>query len=297
LSPLRDSNLILAINSFHGRPHLSRSFCFTSARWKAVTKKNLSPDAYAKAQRKRYEAAWALRRQLRAKPVDPQEAIHGEPTPFLASFTNLNLSNEPESTSSQAPLNYSLTPDEIYNQLATSRFLLSPSKALPVPTGNTANDTPKDENNAKGSAVEDAEGARHLRAEEALRRITALDHGSSADRLHWNVKRCIETFGRHNTDNVLEVGTGTGPNRIPRIGKDTGSSEVQIAILTAKIQVIAKNFKNKDKANKKNLRQMLHKRQKLLRYLHGKERGGPRWQSLVQTLGLTDAAWREQISI
>ncbi|EHK99749.1 putative 30S ribosomal protein S15 [Glarea lozoyensis 74030] len=87
----------------------------------------------------------------------------------------------------------------------------------------------------------------------------------------------------------------------PRAGPDTGSSEVQIAILTAKIKVLADQLEkkggNKDKVNKRNLRIMVHKRQKHLNYLRRKERGSDRWQNLISTLGLTEGTYKGEISL
>lgn len=52
-----------------------------------------------------------------------------------------------------------------------------------------------------------------------------------------------------------------------------------------------------DKVNKRNLRLLVHRRQKLLRYLERKERGGPRFQNVVDVLGLTEGMWRGEISL
>ena len=145
----------------------------------------------------------------------------------------------------------------------------------------------------------------HDIAQEALKRISSLSLGSSKDRLRVNTQRCIETFGRHNTDQTLPArptseaaGNKTG---FPRIGQDTGSSEVQIAILTAKIRALADGLELRgtpsDKMNKRNLRLLVHRRAKLMNYLRRKERGGPRWQNLVDTLGLTDGTWKGEISL
>lgn len=84
------------------------------------------------------------------------------------------------------------------------------------------------------------------------------------------------------------------------MGPDTGSSEVQIAILTAKIKTVADFLATRgkgDKHNKRNLRLLVHRRQKLLQYLRRKERGGPRWQHCIETLGLTEGTWRGEISL
>ena len=129
--------------------------------------------------------------------------------------------------------------------------------------------------------------------------------------------------GRHNTDERLgtqkasvaateattddasrigEVAAAPGQSvrDLERVGPDTGSSEVQIAILTAKIKKLADEQEGKasqDKVNKRNLRLLVHRRQKLLKYFLKKSRGGPRWQHLIETLGLTPATWQGEISM
>jgi len=111
---------------------------------------------------------------------------------------------------------------------------------------------------------------------------------------------CIDTFGRHNTDSILpkDPGAPETSNKMPRAGPDTGSSEVQAAILTVKIRTLAKMLEttsNKDKHNKRNLRLLVHKRQKLLKYLKRKERGGVRWRNVMDALGLDDAAIQNEL--
>lgn len=98
--------------------------------------------------------------------------------------------------------------------------------------------------------------------------------------------------------NPTDTDTPTG--KTPRAGADTGSSEVQIAILTAKIRVLADRYEGvnrNDKVNKRNLRLLLHRRQKLLKYMERKERGGERWQYMLGMLGLTEATWRGQLEV
>jgi ribosomal protein S15 len=150
----------------------------------------------------------------------------------------------------------------------------------------------------------------HLRATTALARIVSLANASQKDKTRANISRCIEKFGRHNTDKSLQPRLQPNPDTLggkplaektPRAGPDTGSSEVQIAILTAKIRVLANQLETrvgrKDKVNKRNLRVMVHKRQKLLKYLRTKERGGDRWQHVVNTLGLSEGTWQGEISL
>lgn len=155
------------------------------------------------------------------------------------------------------------------------------------------------------SIMEKEHEERHTRAVEALNRITTLENASGKDKRHANTRRVIETFGRHETDQVLRqkpLAEGQA-DRIEKVrgGPDTGSSEVQIALLTAKIRVLAKMLAgrkgNKDKHNKKNLRLLLHRRQKLLRYMERRERGSGRWEHMIQKLGLTPATWKEQIEV
>lgn len=144
---------------------------------------------------------------------------------------------------------------------------------------------------------------KHARAVEALRRIVSLDNTNSKMRKHVNISRCIDEFGRHNTDGVLKQRPvsihGTEP-KPERAGPDTGSSEVQIAILTMKIrklsQELGQNRGYKDKHNKRNLRLLCHRRQRLLRYMEKKERGSERWTSMLEKLGLSPATWKAQIS-
>ena len=75
---------------------------------------------------------------------------------------------------------------------------------------------------------------------------------------------------------------------------------MQIAILTAKIRVLADRYEGvnrNDKVNKRNLRLLLHRRQKLLKYMERKERGGERWRYMLGLLGLTEASWKGQIAV
>lgn len=148
----------------------------------------------------------------------------------------------------------------------------------------------------------------HNNALEAIRRIIQLGNGNNKDRLRVNVQRAIDAFGRHTTDeslppkltSVVHSSAPNHPPRAPRAGPDTGSSEVQIAILTTKILNLSQQLKttsHKDKHNKRNLQILVHKRQKLLKYLRAKERGGPRWQHVMENLGLSEASWKGEISM
>lgn len=67
---------------------------------------------------------------------------------------------------------------------------------------------------------------------------------------------------------------------------DTGSPEVQIAILTARIQELTEHLKTnlKDHASRRGLLKMVGKRSGLLRYLTRTDR--ERYKQVVNTLGL-----------
>ncbi len=67
---------------------------------------------------------------------------------------------------------------------------------------------------------------------------------------------------------------------------DTGSPEVQVAILTEKIRHLTEHFKThrKDHASRRGLLQMAGKRARLLRYLKKKE--WARYQALIKRLGI-----------
>ncbi|WP_341677793.1 30S ribosomal protein S15 [Niveibacterium sp. SC-1] len=67
---------------------------------------------------------------------------------------------------------------------------------------------------------------------------------------------------------------------------DTGSPEVQIALLTARINDLTGHFKahGKDHHSRRGLLKMVSQRRKLLDYLKGKE--VDRYRSVIERLGL-----------
>ena len=79
-------------------------------------------------------------------------------------------------------------------------------------------------------------------------------------------KEIIKDFGKNNTD--------------------TGSTEVQVALLTKKINELSEHFKihKKDHHSKRGLLGMINNRRKLLKYLKGKNEEG--YQELIKKLGL-----------
>ena len=71
-----------------------------------------------------------------------------------------------------------------------------------------------------------------------------------------------------------------------RGAKDTGSPEVQVALLTARINELTPHFKThaKDHHGRRGLLRMVSRRRKLLDYL--KEKDGERYTALIANLGL-----------
>jgi len=68
--------------------------------------------------------------------------------------------------------------------------------------------------------------------------------------------------------------------------KDTGSSDVQIAIFTKQIEELAKHLKKhpKDNHSRRGLLKMVAKRRKLLDYLQGEDE--KRYKRTIKKLGL-----------
>ena len=76
---------------------------------------------------------------------------------------------------------------------------------------------------------------------------------------------------------IKEFGTKEG---------DTGSPEVQVAILTSRIATLTEHFKThkKDNHSRRGLLKLVAQRRKLLDYLKGKEEA--RYQDLIKRLGI-----------
>ncbi len=69
-------------------------------------------------------------------------------------------------------------------------------------------------------------------------------------------------------------------------GKDTGSTEVQIALLTKRIENLTEHFKvnKKDHASRRGLLKMVGSRRRLLKYLKRKDLEA--YRALIAKLGL-----------
>lgn len=224
------------------------------------------------------------------------DPVKSSPTPFILEMTAIQTDSQVPSTVTD-DLNYYLKANELDAALGYSKNLTEP---LPEATRDTTDPQ------AEKEALERHE-KEHKNAQEAINRIVNLNNGNTKDRVRLNIMKCVETFGRHYTDlnlppkpsAMVHGSAPVHPERAPRVGPDTGSAEVQAAILTVKIMNLSRHLESatKDKHNRRNMQLLVHKRQKLLQYVRRKERGGPRWQNLMGTLGLSDAAWKGEIAI
>jgi len=75
-------------------------------------------------------------------------------------------------------------------------------------------------------------------------------------------------------------------SKYQRDTKDTGSAEVQIAVLTTQIKVLTEHLKSnhKDHSSRLGLLKMVGKRKRLLKYLRRKDYA--KFQELVSDLGI-----------
>ncbi|CAG8404250.1 unnamed protein product [Penicillium salamii] len=223
------------------------------------------------------------------------DPVKSSPTPFILEMTAIQ--SDPQVPSSLTDLNYYLKANELDAALGFSKNLTEP---LQNPDRNVADPQAEKE-------MLEMHDQEHKNAQEAINRIVNLNNGNTKDRVRLNIMKCVETFGRHYTDlnlppkpsAVVHGSAPVHPTRAPRVGPDTGSAEVQAAILTVKIMNLSRHLESatKDKHNRRNMQLLVHKRQKLLQYVRRKERGGPRWQNLMGTLGLSDAAWKGEIAL
>ena len=85
---------------------------------------------------------------------------------------------------------------------------------------------------------------------------------------------------------MSQIDTVAIRKQFERHEKDTGSSEVQVAILTKRIEHLTEHLKanKKDHSSRFGLIKMVNARRKLLDYL--KRTDEPRYQSLIKELSL-----------
>jgi len=84
----------------------------------------------------------------------------------------------------------------------------------------------------------------------------------------------------------MSIDTGKIIEAHKRGDNDTGSPEVQVALLTARIEQLQDHFKahKQDHHSRRGLLMMVNRRRSLLDYLHRKD--AERYKALIQKLGL-----------
>lgn len=84
----------------------------------------------------------------------------------------------------------------------------------------------------------------------------------------------------------MSIDTQKVINEHKRGDNDTGSTEVQVALLTARIEQLTEHFKahKQDHHSRRGLLMMVNRRRSLLDYLHQKD--ADRYKALIAKLGL-----------
>lgn len=84
----------------------------------------------------------------------------------------------------------------------------------------------------------------------------------------------------------MSIDTNKIIDQFKRVPNDTGSPEVQVALLSARINQLGEHFKThkQDHHSRRGLLMMVNQRRSLLAYL--KKKNLARYQSLIERLGL-----------
>ncbi len=84
----------------------------------------------------------------------------------------------------------------------------------------------------------------------------------------------------------MSIDTAKIINDYKRSANDTGSPEVQVALLSARIEQLTEHFKvhKQDHHSRRGLLMLVNQRRSLLGYLKGKD--GERYKTLIERLGL-----------
>ena len=96
----------------------------------------------------------------------------------------------------------------------------------------------------------------------------------------------ISALDNSKIDNIVSVSRGELISKFKQSDKDTGSPEVQIALLTQRIEGLSSHFKlhPEDKLSKVGMLRLISNRKSLLQYL--KNRSLERYKSTISALNL-----------
>ena len=84
----------------------------------------------------------------------------------------------------------------------------------------------------------------------------------------------------------MSIDTATIINQYKRSANDTGSPEVQVALLSARIELLTEHFKThkQDHHSRRGLLMLVNQRRSLLGYLKSKD--NERYKTLIERLGI-----------
>ncbi|MBB5015194.1 30S ribosomal protein S15 [Rehaibacterium terrae] len=84
----------------------------------------------------------------------------------------------------------------------------------------------------------------------------------------------------------MSIDTGKIIEEFKRAPNDTGSPEVQVALLSARIEQLTEHFKvhKQDHHGRRGLLKLVNQRRRLLNYLKGKD--AERYKTLIERLGI-----------
>ena len=107
--------------------------------------------------------------------------------------------------------------------------------------------------------------------------------------LCWTTSRHLDRLKHMNKETPMSITPEEKSRLIKEYGTkdgDTGSPEVQVAILTSRINTLTEHFKShkKDNHSRRGLLKMVSLRRKLLDYTRGKDEA--RYQDLIKRLGI-----------
>jgi small subunit ribosomal protein S15 len=90
----------------------------------------------------------------------------------------------------------------------------------------------------------------------------------------------------HHERTIMSIDTSKIISEFGRVPNDTGSPEVQVALLSARIDHLSDHFKShkQDHHSRRGLLKMVNQRRSLLAYL--KKKDAARYQTLIERLGL-----------
>jgi small subunit ribosomal protein S15 len=129
-------------------------------------------------------------------------------------------------------------------------------------------------------------------ASEQLMRVLDLRNADSRGIRTTNIRRIVQVFG-----GPTSTSEPTSEPTTERL--DTGSPAVQAAIMTHRIRLLASHIAQnpRDVHNRKNLRELVHRRAKVLRYLKRRAGDGEGYEALLDKIGVDRRAVEGEVVV